>query len=53
MDNGENIGNNEVLETTEKSAFTQNLLQITHLPVSPLNLIRLFEGIFSNQKANR
>jgi hypothetical protein len=53
VDNGKNIGNYEILEITEKNALTQNLLQITHLPVSPLKLIRLFEGPFANQKANR
>jgi hypothetical protein len=52
MDNKKNIGNYEILEITQKRVFTQNLLQITHTPVSPLNLIRLFEDIFSNQKAN-
>jgi hypothetical protein len=50
---GKNIGNYEILEITEKSDLTQNLFQIIHLPVSPLNLIRLFEGPFANQNTNR
>jgi hypothetical protein len=52
LDNIKNIGNYEILEIAQKRVFTQNLLQITHTPVSLLNPICLFEGICSNQNAN-